>query len=143
MSATPEPAPAPDVKAQATPKAAALPEFSTLIDTPERASIPDAKTPAAPKAAKAPAIAPQSLAPAESDGEKSAQPWDGPIDGNAKDYALVTVFYGTDRKATDTSDARVDGYDGWFGLTAICAAATIAFCFACALVGPALRGFAP
>jgi esterase/lipase superfamily enzyme len=57
----------------------------------------------------------------------SGSPWDTPVNAAAKDYTVVTVFYGTDRKALAVSDARVDGYDGWFCLTAICAAATMGF----------------
>jgi esterase/lipase superfamily enzyme len=69
----------------------------------------------------------QPSTPDVGDSADSGSPWDTPVNANAKDYAVVTVFYGTDRKAMAVSDARVDGYDGWFYLTAICAAATMCF----------------
>jgi esterase/lipase superfamily enzyme len=52
-------------------------------------------------------------------------PWNTPVNAQAKDYTVVSVFYGTDRKAVAASDARVAGYDDWFYLTAIAAAVTI------------------
>ncbi len=71
-------------------------------------------------------IAPAQPSSADSGGAGTSQsPGNTPVNAKAKDYTVVTVFYGTDRKAVAVSDARVEGYDDWFFLTAICAAATI------------------
>jgi esterase/lipase superfamily enzyme len=60
-----------------------------------------------------------SLAPEE------ATPWNPETYGSTKDYTVMTVFYGTDRKAAATSDARREGYANWFFMTAVCAVLTI------------------
>lgn len=83
----------------------------------------------------APSIAPR-MAPTEPsstgavDEEISPSPWKDPISAKTKEYTVLNVFYGTDRKLVPVSDARVDAYDDWFYVTAICAAATICLALA-------------
>ena len=52
-------------------------------------------------------------------------PWEPLVSTGAQDYSVVTVFYGTDRKALDSADA-VHSKRGWFHLTAVCTVLTIA-----------------
>jgi esterase/lipase superfamily enzyme len=67
----------------------------------------------------APAPVPDPLAAEEE------TPWAPEAVGSTKDYTVMTVFYGTDRKALARSDARREGYADWFLVTATCAAVTI------------------
>lgn len=87
------------------------------LDAPEAAQAADA-APAAP-------VPPS--APKDTAGADASSPWDGTSQANPSDYTIVNVFFGTDRKAMAESAARVEGYDDWFHLTAICAVVTIVF----------------
>jgi esterase/lipase superfamily enzyme len=52
-------------------------------------------------------------------------PWEPGTEADAKDYTLVTVFYGTDRDFVELSEARKDAYLGWYYATALAAGITI------------------
>ena len=90
-------------------------------------SIPDAAPP--PVAPRMMPTEPSATAD-EGSAESPQSPWNTPVNAKAKDYTVLTVFYGTDRKSVEVSDARVDGYDDWFYLTAISAAVTICLALA-------------
>jgi esterase/lipase superfamily enzyme len=90
-------------------------------------SIPDA---AAPPVVPRMALTEPSSTADQGSADSPQSPWNTPVNTKAKDYTVLTVFYGTDRKSVEMSGARVDGYDDWFYLTAI--SATVTICLALA-----------
>lgn len=122
---------------------APAPSFSKAPDTtplPKSRSI--AKSLAPPTVAgeeveesQTPPVAPVPSSTGDQGTGSSQTPWETPAAGTTSDYTTVTVFYGTDRKATRRSHARVEGYAGWFHLTALCALLTMV-----AAVGAMRRG---
>ncbi len=103
---------------------------------PESRSIVKALAPAAGlseevEKSQPPPVAPEPSTTGDQGTGSSQTPWETPATGNAGDYTTVTVFYGTDRKATRRSHARVEGYASWFRLTAFCAALTMGAAAGC------------
>jgi esterase/lipase superfamily enzyme len=123
------PVPAPVKAMENAPPSAPMPPAMTAaspVDTPRAAEKVE-------KAGSSTVVQPTPMQPANTgstDSGDGQSPSVAPVTAGAKDYALVTVFYGTDRRATAFSGARVEGYRGWFYLTVFCAAATIFFAVA-------------
>ena len=104
-------------RAPAAPFGADLPDTARFAPRLESAEVDSAS--ARPEAAPGSPPERDPLAPEEE------TPWNPETYGSTKDYTVMTVFYGTDRKALATSDARRAGYADWFLMTAVCAAITI------------------
>ncbi len=109
-------------KAMVRPRSPAAPG-ATLPETapPPAENTAAGRGPSLTAAKAVPPVAP--LPPAVPSDEET--PWSPETYGSTKDYTVMTVFYGTDRKALATSDARREGYASWFFMTAVSAGLTI------------------
>lgn len=126
-SAAPGAASTPPASYPRAPETTPLPESRSIV----KALAPGAGRSEEVEKSQPPPVPPVPSSTGNPSTGSSQTPWETPAAGNTGDYATVTVFYGTDRKAMRRSHARVEGYAGWFQLTALCAVLTMGAAVAC------------
>jgi len=119
---------------EATDVAPAPPSFEPMLVAPRNvlrqpqpiAAEPRAMTIAARRDADVPAMdTDESRLPAEPASSEVASEASPAAESEEADYEVVNVFYGTDRKAVEASEAKGRAYIGWFYWSAASAAITV------------------
>jgi len=127
-----------DAPARDAPTAFPAPQARVEAREAVRAAAPRSAAPVEPDPGE-PVTLPDAPMPTTGSGVPENAPWEATASDGATDYSVVTVFYGTDRKVVEVSDARRRGYAGWFYATAICAGVTICFAVAALAWGHSRR----